>query len=225
MLAASVHDNAGGGALLDKVAAGTEPDPVKKALVDQGFKTAVADHGQKVGIEVEKVQRNPADTGCLPQLKRGVVEQTNGAMMLHRGRCATTSNQPASTEPRVCWAISDRMSRMLTKYLHPHLARRMAGDELTLGAVLARLEEQEREIAAQADAPREKIAELTALLAGFDTAAEENRITRKTLLALPDLTRPTPPALKLPNHPDYQQIMTVFAAADGPCGPGRRARR
>jgi F0F1-type ATP synthase membrane subunit b/b' len=40
----------------------------------------------------------------------------------------------------------------------------MTGDQLTLGAVLARLEEREREIAAQADAAKERIAELSAQL-------------------------------------------------------------
>ncbi|MFB7037521.1 MULTISPECIES: hypothetical protein [unclassified Streptomyces] len=92
----------------------------------------------------------------------------------------------------------------------------MTGGELTLRAVLARLEGREREIAAQAEAAREKIAELTALLDGFDTAAEEIRITRKTLLELPDPQPPAPPAAKLPDHPAYQQIMAVFAAADAP---------
>lgn len=48
VLAASVHDNAAGIALLDRVAARTEPGTVKKALVDQGFKNAVADHGAKL---------------------------------------------------------------------------------------------------------------------------------------------------------------------------------
>ena len=43
VLAASAHDNAVGIALLDKVAADT--GTVEKALVDQGFKTAVVDHG------------------------------------------------------------------------------------------------------------------------------------------------------------------------------------
>ncbi|MEV0220364.1 hypothetical protein [Streptomyces sp. NPDC050704] len=36
----------------------------------------------------------------------------------------------------------------------------MTGDQLTLGAVPARLEEREREIIAQADAAKERIAEL-----------------------------------------------------------------
>ncbi|MEW2397641.1 hypothetical protein [Streptomyces sp. NPDC046862] len=49
-----------------------------------------------------------------------------------------------------------------------------------------------------------------------DRASEEVRITRKTLLALPDPQPPAPPAPKLPEHPAYQQIMAVFAAADMP---------
>lgn len=60
-LAASVHDNAAGIALLDKVAADT--DTVQKGLDDQGFKNAVVAHGVQVGIEVEIIERNPAQTG------------------------------------------------------------------------------------------------------------------------------------------------------------------
>ncbi|GAA5701668.1 hypothetical protein AQJ43_28400 [Streptomyces avermitilis] len=57
----------------------------------------------------------------------------------------------------------------------------MTGGELTLGAVLARLEEREREIAAQAETTGEQIAQLTARLDELGRAAEEVRITRKTL--------------------------------------------
>lgn len=99
----------------------------------------------------------------------------------------------------------------------------MTGGKLTLGALLARPGEQERDIAAAAGAARERIAELTELLDEFDKAAEEIRITRKTLLELPDPTSPAPPAAKLPDHPAYQQIMAEFAAPR--CGRGRCARR
>ncbi|MEV0636412.1 hypothetical protein AB0I77_15870 [Streptomyces sp. NPDC050619] len=92
----------------------------------------------------------------------------------------------------------------------------MTGGELTLRAVLARLEEREREITAQAEATKEQIAQLTAQLNELDRAAEEVRITRKTLLELPDPRPSAPPAPKLPDHPAYQQIMAVFAAADHP---------
>jgi len=217
VLAASVHDNAFGTALLDKVAAGA--GTVQKALVDQGFKKPVVDHGKQVGIDVEVVERNPAETGFVPRHKRWIVEQTNGILMLHRGLVRDYEHRHASAESRVYWAIGDRMSKMLTGTSTPALARSMPGGELTLGALLAllaRLEEREREIAAQAEGARERIAELTALLDGFDTAAEEIRITRKTLLELPDPPLPVPPAAKLPDRPAYQQIMAVFAAADAP---------
>ncbi|WP_328674962.1 hypothetical protein [Streptomyces sp. NBC_00343] len=92
----------------------------------------------------------------------------------------------------------------------------MTGGELTLGAVLVRLEEREGEITAQADATREQIAQLTARLDELCRAAEDVRITRKTLLELPDPQPPAPPAPKLPNHPAYQQILAVFATADAP---------
>jgi len=92
----------------------------------------------------------------------------------------------------------------------------MTGGELTLRAVLARLEEREREIAAQAETTGEQIAQLTARLDELGRAAEEVRITRKTLLELPDPQPPAPPAPKLPDHPAYQQILAVFTAADAP---------
>ena len=69
----------------------------------------------------------------------------------------------------------------------------MTGGELTLGAVLARLEEREREFAAQAEAVGGRIAELTAQLEELHRTAEEVRITRKTLLELPE---PPPPPLR-----------------------------
>lgn len=73
-LAASAHENTAGIALLDRLAAQT--GTVQKALVDQGFKNAVLAHGARLGIDVEIVERNPADKGFVPQSKRWVVEQT-----------------------------------------------------------------------------------------------------------------------------------------------------
>ncbi|WP_406381516.1 hypothetical protein [Streptomyces sp. NBC_01618] len=104
--------------------------------------------------------------------------------------------------------------------------------------MLARLEEREREIAAQTEATGEQIGQLTARLDELGRAAEEVRITRKTLVELTDPQPPAPPAPKLPDHPDYQQIMAVFAAAPGrdraglvhpaavsPLAPPERAKR
>ncbi|MER6378421.1 hypothetical protein ABT255_61935, partial [Streptomyces mirabilis] len=88
-----------------------------------------------------------------------------------------------------------------------------------------RLEERERQITAQAETTREQITQLTAQLDELGRAAEEVRITRKTLMALPDPQPPAPPAPKLPDHPAYQQIMAVFTAADHPLRARRCARR
>jgi hypothetical protein len=90
----------------------------------------------------------------------------------------------------------------------------MTGGELTLGAVLAQVEEREQQIAVQAEATGERIAQLTAQLDELGRAAEEVRITRKTLRELPVPQPPAPSPPKLPDHPAYQQIMAVFAAAD-----------
>ncbi|MFG2261034.1 IS5/IS1182 family transposase, partial [Streptomyces mirabilis] len=49
-----------------------------------------------------------------PQPIRWRVEQVNGIMMLHRRLVRDYEHRPASAESRVYWAISDRMSRMLT---------------------------------------------------------------------------------------------------------------
>ncbi|MFE0458768.1 transposase, partial [Kitasatospora sp. NPDC058965] len=102
VLAASVHDNAFGTALLDKVAAGTA-GTVTKALVDQGFKKTVVDHGKQVGIEVEIVERNPVDTGFVPQAIRWRVEQANGILMLHRRLVRDYEHRPASAESWIYW--------------------------------------------------------------------------------------------------------------------------
>ncbi|MYZ38129.1 IS5 family transposase [Streptomyces sp. MnatMP-M17] len=112
VLAASAHDNAAGTALLDEVAADT--DTVKKALVDQGFKNTVVEHGADLGIAVEIVERNPAVRGFVPQPIRWRVEQTNGILILHRRLVRDYERRPASSESRVYWAISDVMARRLT---------------------------------------------------------------------------------------------------------------
>ncbi|MFE5374111.1 IS5 family transposase [Streptomyces mirabilis] len=110
--AAAAHENAVGIALLDKVAADT--DAVEKALVDQGFKNAVVAHGQKVAIEVEVVERNPAQTGFVPQAKRWVVERAFGILMASRRLVRGYEHLPRSSESRVYWAMTAVIVRRLT---------------------------------------------------------------------------------------------------------------
>jgi transposase len=112
VLAASVHDNQVGIALLNKVAV-TAPT-VRAAKVDQGFKASVVEHGARRGIDVEIVERNPQATGFVPQPVRWVVEQTYGILMFHRRLVRDYETLPATSEARVHWAIIDVMSRRLT---------------------------------------------------------------------------------------------------------------
>jgi transposase len=112
VMAASAHENQIGTALLDRVAHRTPA--VTKALVDQGFKTKVVEHGRTVGIDVEIVQRNPATTGFVPQPIRWRVEQTLGTLMLHRRLVRDYESNPKTSESRLYWAITANMLRRLT---------------------------------------------------------------------------------------------------------------
>lgn len=112
VVAASVHDNAIGTALLDKVA-GSGYSRVSKALVDQGFKTSVVEHGAKLGIDVEIVERNPQERGFVPQPIRWRVEQANGLNMLERRLVRDYEHAPASAESRIYWASAGRILRRL----------------------------------------------------------------------------------------------------------------
>ncbi len=110
VVAASVHDNAIGTALLDKVAAaGT----VRTALVDQGFKNTVVEHGAKLGIDVRIVARNPASSGFVPEPIRWRVEQVNGLNMLERRLARDYEHAPSCAQSRIYWASAGRILRRL----------------------------------------------------------------------------------------------------------------
>ena len=111
VLAASAHENAAGIALLDRVA---HTGTVSKALADQGFKSSVAAHGATLGIDVQVVERNPADRGFVPQPKRWVVEQTFGILSFHRRLARDYEHRPPTSASRVYWAMTDVMARRLT---------------------------------------------------------------------------------------------------------------
>ncbi|MGP4105304.1 IS5/IS1182 family transposase, partial [Nonomuraea sp. KM90] len=76
--------------------------------------SSVAAHGATHGIDVQIVERNPAGAGFVPQPMRWVVEQTYGTMSLHRRLVRDYEHDPASSESRVYWAMTDVMTRRLT---------------------------------------------------------------------------------------------------------------
>ncbi|MEV4374739.1 transposase [Nonomuraea sp. NPDC049637] len=77
------------------------------------------DDGTDKTINVEIVERNPAGKGFVPQPKRWVVEQTYGILMSHRRLVRDYEHLPASSESRVYWAMTDVMSRRLTRGTAP----------------------------------------------------------------------------------------------------------
>jgi transposase len=115
--AASVHDNAIGIALLDKVA--IDNPTVTTAWVDAGFKNAVADHGADLGIQVEVVHRDPDTRGFAPLPKRWIVERAYGTLMLHRRLVRDYERRPASAESMLYWSMTALMARRLTDSTTP----------------------------------------------------------------------------------------------------------
>lgn len=112
VLPASAHENTAGIALLDGVA--KQCGTVRRALVDQGFKKKVVEHGKNHGIDVEIVERNPEQVGFVPQAKRWIVEQANGILVFYRRLVRDYEHRLASSRSRVLWAMASVMSRRLT---------------------------------------------------------------------------------------------------------------
>ncbi|MFE0729518.1 hypothetical protein ACFW2X_14945 [Streptomyces antibioticus] len=97
------------------LAVAAETDTVNRVLGDQGFKNAVVAHGERAGIEIEVVERNPAQTGFVPQAKRLVVERAYGILMLYYGLVRGYEHKPRSSESRVRWAMTAVIPRRLTE--------------------------------------------------------------------------------------------------------------
>ncbi|MBV9026209.1 MAG: hypothetical protein JO362_21015, partial [Streptomycetaceae bacterium] len=90
-------------------------------------------------------------------------------------------------------------------------------DNPQIRAVLEYIEARERELGEQAGQIRSRIEELTARLGELDAETENLRITRKTLLDIPAPVPVDDPARPdVPEHPAYQQILTVFADTGKP---------
>jgi hypothetical protein len=88
--------------------------------------------------------------------------------------------------------------------------------------LLDKIDAREAALAGQVDQTRAMIEELTARLRDLEEMIDHLQITRKTLQSLAepdDALAPEPAAaapVVLPDHPAYQQILTVFADTDQP---------
>jgi hypothetical protein len=85
--------------------------------------------------------------------------------------------------------------------------------------LLDRIDAREKTLTSRIEQTHAQIEELTGRLRDLDQDLDHLRITRKTLLQLaeePDPTPPPPPAPMVPDHPAYQQILTLMADTDQP---------
>ncbi|GAA3135176.1 IS5-like element ISSco3 family transposase [Streptomyces echinatus] len=71
---------------------------VSKSWVDTGFKNAVVEHGARLGIDVEVVNRNPDTRGFHVVKRRWVVERSIGWLMMHRRLARDYETLTASSE-------------------------------------------------------------------------------------------------------------------------------
>jgi transposase len=110
--AASVHDTAGGRAVVEQVA--NQYPAVAVAWVDSGYKQSVIDTGAMHGIDVQVVTKDPQQRGFKPQRKRWAVERTFGWLMLHRRLARDYETNPQRSRSMIHWAMIDTMSRRLT---------------------------------------------------------------------------------------------------------------
>jgi transposase len=115
--AASVQDGPAGLQLLTRAAA-AHPS-LRKAWADSAYRTAVIEHGARLGIDVEVIRRDPATRGFTPLPRRWAVERTFGWLMLHRRLARDYEALPARSEAMIHLAMIDLMTRRCTRESTP----------------------------------------------------------------------------------------------------------
>lgn len=76
------------------------------ACSDTGYRTKAIDHGARLGIDVEVVQRDPGVKGFKVIPRRWVVERTFGRLMHHRRLARDYETHPHRSEATPNWKYS-----------------------------------------------------------------------------------------------------------------------
>lgn len=79
------------------------------------FLHRVVEHGARLDIDTEIVQREPRASRFTREPERWMVEQTLDTLMLHRRLVRGYETRPASSVAMIHWSISDVMLRSLTR--------------------------------------------------------------------------------------------------------------
>ncbi|MEY9988277.1 transposase [Streptomyces sp. V4I8] len=115
--AAGLSENALGIRLLDQAKA--KYPTISKSWVDTGFKNAVIEHGARLGIDVEVVNRSPQKRGFHVVKRRRVVERSIGWIMMHRRLARDYETLTASSEAMIHLASIDNLSKRITDEATP----------------------------------------------------------------------------------------------------------
>lgn len=91
-----------------------------KAWADTGYRTKAIDHGARLGIDVEVVQRDPGAKGFKVIPRRWVVERTYGWLMHHRRLARDYETHSHRSEAIIHVAMIDLTSRRLTSESTPN---------------------------------------------------------------------------------------------------------
>lgn len=92
---------------------------VTKIWADTGYRTRATDHGARLGIDVEVVQRHPGTQGFKVIPRQWVVERTFGRLMHHRHRARDYETYSHRSEAIIHVAVIDLTSRRLTHEATP----------------------------------------------------------------------------------------------------------
>ncbi|CAL9618377.1 IS5 family transposase ISScl1 [Streptomyces sp. enrichment culture] len=95
--AASVSGNVGGTHPMSHMA--VAHPRVTKAWADTGYRTTAVEHGARLGIDAEVVQREPGIKGFKAVPRRRVVERTFGWLMHHRRLARDHETHPTAPKP------------------------------------------------------------------------------------------------------------------------------
>ena len=115
--AVSLSENALGIRLLDQ-AKKTYPT-IAKTWVDTGFKNAVVEHGARLGIDVEVVNRNPGVRGFHVVKRRWVVERSIGWIVMHRRLARDYETLTTCSEAMIHVASIDNLAKRITDETTP----------------------------------------------------------------------------------------------------------
>ncbi|WP_018638786.1 IS5 family transposase [Parafrankia elaeagni] len=109
---ASTPDGPAGIQLLTTVA--TAHPTIRKAWADSAYRTAVIEHGARLGIDIKTVRRDPKTKGFIPLPHRWIVERTFGWLMSYRRLARDYEARPTHSEATIHLAMIDLMARRAT---------------------------------------------------------------------------------------------------------------